>query len=123
MGIQAVSHLLSSCLLAFRYCGENALPSTDDASAAGLLRRKRRRFLVREQVAAITMGLVMLLSSAALLFKAFRKIRFWTRWHQDQAMREAMDAEAAWVIEFLAWYGFSWYVVQAAVRLWAAIKL
>merc|ERR1712238_13934 len=37
--------------------------------------------------------------------------------------REAMDAEAAWVIEFLAWYGFSWYVVQAGVRLWAARKL
>merc|ERR1712008_49353 len=41
----------------------------------------------------------------------------------DQARREAMDAEVQWVTELLAWYGFSWYVIQAGVRLWAAIKL
>merc|ERR1719330_211129 len=120
MGIQAISHLLSSCLLAFRYCGENALPSTDEASAAGLLRRKRRRFLVREQVVSITMGLVMLLSSAALLFKAFRKIRFWNKWYQDQLLREAMDREVQWVTEFLAWYGFAIYFLQAVFRFCAA---
>jgi len=120
MGIQVISHLLSSLMLLLRFCGENALPSADDQ---GLLRSRRRRFLVREQIVSITMGLVMLLSSAALLFKAFRKIRFWHKWYQDQLLREAMDSNVQFASEFLAWYGFSWYVVQAAVRLWAGMRL
>lgn len=123
MGIQAISHLLSSLMITLRFCGENSLPSGNEHSDQGLLRKRRRRFLVREQVVSITMGLVMLMSSAGLLFKAFRKIRFWERWEQDQAKRDAMDQEVQWVTEFLAWYGFSMYFVQAAFRFFVARKM
>lgn len=123
MAIQATSHWLSSVLLALRFCGESSLPGTDEASAYRILRQRRRRFLVREQIVSIAMGLVMLLSSAGLLFKAFRKMKFWHSWYQDQLQREAMDSEAQWVIEFLAWYGFSFYFLQAIFRFIAARKV
>lgn len=120
MGIQAISHLLSSLMLTLRFCGEASLPSADESSGQGLLRQERRRFLVREQIVSITMGIVMLLSSAALLFKAFRKIKFWKVWYKDH---ENMDDKAQFVMEFLAWYGFSVYVLQAIFRLVVARKL
>lgn len=123
MGIQAFSHLLASLMLVLRFCGENSLPKSDEASVRGLLKQRRRRLLNREQFLSITMGLTMLLSSAGLLFKAFRKIKFWHRWHQDVAKREAMDSEVQWVIEFLAWYGWSAYTLQAVFRFVAARKL
>mmetsp|Transcript_37157 Transcript_37157/g.94399 ORF Transcript_37157/g.94399 Transcript_37157/m.94399 type:complete len:289 (-) Transcript_37157:67-933(-) len=121
MGIQAISHLLSSVMLLLRFKGEsNFSPHTDEASAAGLLRKTRRRWLVREQIGAITMGIVMLLSSAGLLFKAFRKIKFWKVWYKEHL---AMDAVTQRTIEGIAWYGFSIYFLQAVFRFWAARKL
>lgn len=84
MGLQAFSHFLSSAMLTFRFIGEARTGlHTDEASATRLLRKERRRWLLREQIVAITMGLVMLLSSAGLLFKAFRKIKFWKVWYKD----------------------------------------
>merc|ERR1712007_10919 len=62
----------------------------------------------------------MLVSCAALLFKAARKLKFWNVWYKDH---QNMDADAAWADEFLAWYGFSMYLLQACGRLVAAIKL
>lgn len=121
MGIQAISHWISSAMLMLRFKGESSFnPQTDEASACGLLRKERRKWLVREQIGAITMGIVMLLSSVALLFKAFRKIRFWTYWYKDHAN---MDNQAQVALEGLAWYGFSVYLTQAAFRFWAARKL
>lgn len=120
MGMQAISHLLSSLMLTLRFSGEAGLPSTDEASGQGLLRQERRRFLVREQIVAITMGIVMLLSSAGLLFKAFRKIKFWKVWYKDH---ENMDSEVQFAMEFLAWYGFTVYLLQAIFRFVMARKL
>lgn len=121
MGLQTLSHTLSSMMLCLRFWGEAAFnPQTDDASFSGLLKKERRRMLVREQIAAITMGIVMLLSSAALLFKAFRKMRFWNVWYKDHA---AMDSATQQVLEILAWYTFAFYLLQAAFRFWAARKL
>mmetsp|Transcript_31446 Transcript_31446/g.104270 ORF Transcript_31446/g.104270 Transcript_31446/m.104270 type:complete len:289 (+) Transcript_31446:61-927(+) len=121
MGIQAISHLLSSVMLLLRFKGEsNFNPYTDEASTARLLRKTRRGWLVREQIGAITMGMVMLLSSVGLLFKAIRKIKFWKVWYKD---RLAMDADAQRTIEGIAWYGFSIYLLQAVFRFWAARKL
>jgi len=120
MAIQTSSHWLSSLMLMLRFWGEHALPHSDDENSMRLLRGSRRRFLVREQIASIVMGLVLLISSAGLLFKAFRKIKFWTKWYEDHGR---MDAEAQWALEFLAWYGFSVYFLQAVFRLVAARKL
>eukprot|EP00418_Pyrodinium_bahamense_P050310 CAMPEP_0179186910 /NCGR_PEP_ID=MMETSP0796-20121207/92721_1 /TAXON_ID=73915 /ORGANISM="Pyrodinium bahamense, Strain pbaha01" /LENGTH=285 /DNA_ID=CAMNT_0020890931 /DNA_START=22 /DNA_END=880 /DNA_ORIENTATION=+ len=107
LGIQGVSHFISSVLLAVRFNG-NAL------------RQHRRVHLVREQILSECMGVVMLISAAALLFKAFRKIKFWDKWYLDH---RDMDSEAEWATEFLAWYGFSMYVMQAVFRFIAARKL
>jgi len=120
MGIQTISHWLSSWMLMLRFWGEHSLPQLDDDNSQRLLRGSRRKFLIREQIGSTIMGLVLLISSAALLFKAFRKIKFWTRWYEDHAR---MDAEAQWVLEFLAWYGFSVYFLQAIFRFVAARKL
>eukprot|EP00930_Biecheleria_cincta_P048286 TRINITY_DN3362_c0_g1_i1.p1 TRINITY_DN3362_c0_g1~~TRINITY_DN3362_c0_g1_i1.p1 ORF type:complete len:313 (-),score=44.06 TRINITY_DN3362_c0_g1_i1:149-1018(-) len=110
LGMQSISHLLSSLLLIFRFCGEFGLPTESDE---GLLREKRRAILGKEQGLSITMGLVMLISSASLVFKAFRKIKFWDEWYKDHLH---MDEEAQWATEFLAWYGFAFYVIQAIAR-------
>lgn len=123
MGIQSISHFLSSTMLLLRFCGErsfNMTQTNEEASSAGFLRKSRRRFLVREQIAAMVMGLVMLLSSAGLLFKAFRKIKFWRVWYDDH---DDMDKETQWITEFLAWNGFSLYFLQAIFRLIAARKI
>lgn len=118
IALQAGSHILSSILLAMRFLGETSLPS--ESSQQGLLRRQRRKFLVREQILSETMGIVMLLSAAALVFKAFRKIRFWDKWYIDHI---DMDREAEWASEFLAWYGFVIYVLNAVFRFVAGRKL
>lgn len=122
MGMQTLSHWFSSLALALRFYGEGTLFHNPDDSptSATLLRRHRRRFLVREQILSVTMGCVMLLSSAALLFKAFRKIKFWHYWYKDH---EDMDKDVEWATEFLAWYGFAVYVLQAIFRFIAARKL
>lgn len=117
MGIQALSHWISSVLLAFRFKGERRLP---DSSAQGLIRKTRRFLLVREQILSECMGIVMLISATGLLFKAFRKIKFWDQWYLEH---EDMDKEAQWATEFLAWYGFSMYLLQAGFRFKAARKL
>jgi len=119
LAIQAISHFMSSLLLALRYCGEIALPDTSSMQA-GLIRKKRRTFLVREQILCECMGIVMLLSSVALLFKAFRKISHWNIWYRDHTN---MDKEAEWATEVLAWWGFVVYVFQGVFRFYAARNL
>lgn len=120
LAFQAQSHLISSLLLATRFTGEWKLPAPADHDSEGILRRRRRRFLHREQVLSIGMGLAMLVSSGALMFKAARKLKFWEIWYKDH---QHMDEEAARVEEILAWKGFALYTVQAMFRLVAAIKL
>jgi divalent metal cation (Fe/Co/Zn/Cd) transporter len=66
------------------------------------------------------MGIVMLISSVSLLFKAFRKLRFWDKWHEDH---RDMDQEAATVTDWLAWWGFGIYSVQAIIRCLAGRQL
>lgn len=123
LGIQALSHLLSSLCLAIRFVGEFVLlqrSSGEGSISNGLLRKSRRRHLVREQILSETMGIVMLISSVALLFKAFRKIKFWNVWYKDHA---AMDDRVQYITEVLAWYGFTVYILQAIIRFAAARKL
>jgi len=110
LGMQAISHWLSSVMLFVRLVSEFCLGNDVDE---GLLRQTRRKSLLREQGLSIAMGLSLLVSAAALVFKAFRKLRFWEKWYLDH---ENMDLEAQWATEFLAWYGFSFYVIQAAAR-------
>jgi len=118
MGIQAISHFISSLLLALRFKGELSL--TESGGMQGLLRKQRRTFLVREQILSESMGIVMLISATALLFKALRKIKFWDQWYLDH---QDMDKEAEWATEFLAWYGFAVYTLQAIFRFLGARKL
>jgi len=122
LGIQGISHILSSLLLGFRFVGELAVTQDEDNDddTHGLLRKRRRKFLVREQMLCEMMGIVMLLSSCGLLFKAFRKIRFWDEWYKDHIN---MDAEVEWVTEFLAWYGFAVYLIQTVFRFCAGRRL
>jgi len=122
LGIQAISHLCSSLVLVMRFMWE-MLPAREDDSGVSdgcLLREQRRRDLHREQAFAITMGLAMMVSCAGLLFKAFRKIKFWDVWYLDHA---AQDKEIEKVTDLMAWWGFGGYVVQAMLRLLGARRL
>lgn len=121
LSIQTASHLLSSVLLCVRFAGELSL-ARQSLTAQSLIRKEKRVHLVREQILSECMGIVMLLSAAALLFKAFRKIRFWTVWYLDYE-RASMDKEAAWAAEFLSWYGFAVYLLQAIFRYVAARRM
>jgi hypothetical protein len=122
LAMQAFSHMISSVLLAMRFFAEWRLPK--DAPGIGLerglLRKKRREFLVREQTMSVIMGIVMLFSSVGLLFKAFRKIRYWSKWHLDHL---DMDEDVQSTTVFLAWYGFIVYTGQAFVRFIAGRRL
>lgn len=123
LGIQAVSHFFSSMVAAMRFMGD-LLPAREDMDGAVsdecLMREQRRRDLRREQALAVCMGMAMMMSSAGLLFKAFRKIRFWDVWYLDH---RAEDAHIEKVTGLMAWWGFGGYSVQAGLRLVAAIKL
>jgi hypothetical protein len=124
LAVQSISHWISSMTLALRFLTEGTMADTSTAGAAEsqevLLRTTRRNQLLREQALNVTMGCVMLISAAGLLFKAARKFRFWNKWYLDH---EEFDKEAQFVMEFLAWYGFSIYVVTAVVRFVCARKL
>lgn len=123
LGFQAVSHLLSSILLLLRFVVEMAplkrRPGNEYTSEALLLRKRRRKILAREQVFCIIMGIVMLISAASMIFKAFRKIRFWDKWHLDH---KNLDDDIIVTTEWLAWWGFATYVIQAVIRCMAAIR-
>jgi len=121
LGIQSFSHLISSLLLLLRFLHEYIVMRASSSDLEqGLLKETRRKHLVREQGFNITMGIVMLISSIALLFKAFRKFRFWTVWYLDHV---GMDEEVEWATEFLSWYGFIFYGVQAIFRVVVAKRL
>jgi hypothetical protein len=108
MGFQAISHYISSLLIVLRLVAELR---TEHA----LLLDARRVQLKREQCLSVVMGIVMLISSCALLFKGFRKIKFWNKWYDDM-LRRQMDSEVLEITEWLAWTGFSIYMLQALVR-------
>lgn len=116
MGFQALSHELSSVLLLVRLASELKFYRSTQGSNYGLLRENRRTSLVREQVCSVCMGCVMLISSVSLLFKAFRKLRFWDKWYHDHT---DMDKEAMVAIDWLAWWGFGIYTVQAVFRFFS----
>mmetsp|Transcript_77016 Transcript_77016/g.214161 ORF Transcript_77016/g.214161 Transcript_77016/m.214161 type:complete len:302 (-) Transcript_77016:125-1030(-) len=114
LGIQALSHGLSSVLLSVRFFDEWRQP--EDAPAGpeeGLLKQRRRIHLRREKCLSFFMGVVMLLSSAALFIKALRKWMFWDRWYMDHV---DMDHDAVFATVFLAWYGVAVYAFQAVLR-------
>lgn len=115
LGFQASSHWISSLLILLRLVGEL---KSDHA----LLIDTRRTQLQREQFLSISMAFVMLISSVALLFKAFRKMKFWEQWYQDIIERQKMDQEVLEITEWLAWIGFGIYFAQALVRGIAAYK-
>ncbi|CAK9057294.1 Uncharacterized protein SCF082_LOCUS30775 [Durusdinium trenchii] len=117
LGLQALSHALSSILLTLRLVGELRVPRDAEET---FLRSERRRFLMREQLFNVLMGLSLLIAAAGLVFKAVRKIRFWDKWYQDH---RNMDQEAQWATEFLAWYGFAFYLIQAVARFYLGRKL
>jgi len=120
MGCQALSHELSSVLLLARLAQELRFYRSPEGSEASLLREQRRRSLLREQLCSVLMGIVMLISSASLLFKAFRKLRFWDKWYLDH---RDMDQEAAMATDWLAWWGFAIYSIQAIFRFFAGRQL
>lgn len=124
LGLQSIAHWLSSLLLGFRLYNELAAFRDEERSGGSsdalLLRERRRKVLHREQAFSVTMGLVMLVSCAALLFKAMRKIKFWNRWYLDH---QDMDREVELATDWLAWVGFSIYTLQAMLRLAAVCKL
>jgi hypothetical protein len=120
MGFQALSHELSSLLLLGRLSQELLFYKSPQGSETAPLREQRRKSLVREQCCSVLMGIVMLISSVSLLFKAFRKLRFWDKWYKDH---ESMDQEAMIATDWLAWWGFGIYSIQAVFRFVAGRKL
>merc|ERR1712032_643247 len=117
---QAMSHALSSILLGLRFFGEYRLPSETPAAMKGLLRTRRRRYLVRERILNMVMGVVMMISSLALLFKAARKIQYWNMWYLDHV---GLDQDCVNASIFLAWYGCGVYFVHSVVRGYAGYVL
>lgn len=114
IGFQSLSHALSSLLLALRYGDERQQP--DEAPAGpedGLLRTRRRTYLVREKLVSFCMGFVMLISAGALLLKAIRKCMYWNVWYLDHAN---MDRDLKWTSTFLMNYGVIIYGAQSALR-------
>jgi hypothetical protein len=120
MGMQAISHELSSVLLVVRLGSELLFYKSPDASDVDMLKQKRRASLLREQGLSVFMGIIMLISSVSLLFKAFRKLRFWNVWYKDHV---DMDREAAIATDWLAWWGFGIYSLQALFRFFAGRRL
>lgn len=114
LGFQTSSHWISSLLIFLRLLGELK-------SEHALLIDHRRTQLRREQILSISMAFVMLISCVALLFKAFRKIKFWERWYEEIHRRQ-YDREVLEITEWLTWTGFAIYLVQAVVRSIAAYK-
>mmetsp|Transcript_14453 Transcript_14453/g.36534 ORF Transcript_14453/g.36534 Transcript_14453/m.36534 type:complete len:302 (-) Transcript_14453:442-1347(-) len=122
LSMQALSHLCSSFVLVLRFMGD-LLPPREDASTVtddDLLHERRRRDLRREQGFAISMAIAMMISCAALLFKAFRKLKFWDLWFLDHTEQ---DMEIEKVTDLLAWCGFGGYVVQLGLRVLVARRL
>lgn len=115
LGLQALSHWMTSLLLLLRMITEfHIARSTAGTDYEALINRTRRRaMLSREQILSISMALVMLLGSCALLFKALRKIRFWDDWYRDHW---ELDDDIQWTTQFLAVYGSVIYGVQAVTR-------
>jgi hypothetical protein len=114
IGFQALSHALSSLLLALRYGDERQQPEEAPAGPEdGLLRSRRRTYLVREKLVSFCMGFVMLISSGALFLKAVRKCLYWNVWYLDHAK---MDGDVKWASSFLMHYGIIVYGAQSALR-------
>lgn len=125
LGLQAVSHWFSSLLLTLKF--SNELGAIKEAQAGArdthsMLLQRRRKQLFREQGISIFMACTLLMSAVALLFKAFRKLRFWKVWYAN-TLRSTMEEEMQAVTRWLAWTGFAIYVVQAVFRFLAARKL
>jgi len=122
LGLQALSHAISSLSLALRFFDEYRQPEDDTPSAEseGLLNQRRRVYLVREKRMSFVMGAVMLMSSVALCIKAVRKMLYWDRWYLDHV---DMDHDAEFATIFLSWYGVAVYSGQALIRGIVAMKL
>jgi len=125
LAMQAASHWASSLALISRFMGD-LLPARDPSFDGGevsdevLLLARRRRDLAREQAIGITIGILMLVSSAACLFKAMRKLLLWDKWYLDH---RDQDEELEHVTDLLAWWGFSIYALQGTLRFVAARRL
>jgi len=114
LGLQVLSHWITSVLLLLRLAGEWCAPKVwGNHLEDQLLVQQQRTVLLREQALSIVMALAMLLSAAALVFKAARKIKFWDVWHEDH---EDIDEELAWATKWLAMYGVIVYSIQSVTR-------
>lgn len=114
IGLQALSHMMSSILLAHRFLDEWRLP--EDAPAGpqeGLLKMKRRGYLRREKCMSFFMGIAMMVSSVGLVVKAARKWMYWDVWFNDHV---SVDKDAKFATIFLAWYGLVVYSMHALLR-------
>lgn len=120
LGFQALSHWMSSFLLLLRLVSE--LKSRNASTDQALLLSRRRRTLHREQALSVIMGLMMLISSCVILFKAFRKLKLWNKWYLDTD-RALMDRELEVIAEWLAWVGFGIYSLQAVIRFVVSAKV
>mmetsp|Transcript_1232 Transcript_1232/g.3007 ORF Transcript_1232/g.3007 Transcript_1232/m.3007 type:complete len:288 (-) Transcript_1232:225-1088(-) len=121
LGMQAISHWISSLLLVLRFVGEiQHARSVAGGADQALLCDRRRQQLYREQGLSIAMGLGILISSCALLIKAFRKIHLWDKWYLDHRHH---DREVQEISQWLAWVGFALYSIQAIFRIVARVKL
>lgn len=128
VGLQSMSHLMSSILLILRFSCDllREREETEDAVAAQavsdecLLKERRKRELKRERDISVFMGLVMIISSAAMFTKAIRKAYYWNIWYLDH---KDLDEEIEFAQKFLSMYGFAIYSLTAFIRFLSAIKL
>eukprot|EP00428_Durinskia_dybowskii_P034228 CAMPEP_0170259248 /NCGR_PEP_ID=MMETSP0116_2-20130129/29495_1 /TAXON_ID=400756 /ORGANISM="Durinskia baltica, Strain CSIRO CS-38" /LENGTH=345 /DNA_ID=CAMNT_0010510293 /DNA_START=8 /DNA_END=1045 /DNA_ORIENTATION=+ len=127
VGLQALSHLFSSFVLAAQLANEQAAAARatdcegkdaepDDCTVL----EERRLHKRREQLLAVTMGLAMLLSCAGLLYKALSKLQRWEQWYTNH---EIHDQRAQAFTEAVACAGFGVYILHFMLRSFAAWRL
>lgn len=119
LGVQALSHWLSSMALVLRFMYDMLPPREDDSAVSDglLLREQRRRDLRRERSLAVCMAMTMVACGATLAFKACRKIKLWDVWYLDHGV---YDHEIHLMTSLMSWWGFAGYVLQAGMRFFAA---
>lgn len=131
LGVQALSHMVSSLLLVLRMFGE-LLPDRDPEERSrsvipdeDLRWERDRQDVSRERKMGVVLGAAMMASAAALLASAIRKFLEWDQadpWQAEEQQRR-INRELHQVSGIIAFFGLGWYAFQTAARLFGSWRL
>eukprot|EP00397_Hematodinium_sp_SG-2012_P031114 GEMP01032998.1.p1 GENE.GEMP01032998.1~~GEMP01032998.1.p1 ORF type:complete len:281 (+),score=46.33 GEMP01032998.1:64-906(+) len=117
IGLQGITHVLSSVLIIRRFWKESRFGKRDSSMSTLITRHSDMH---REQKYGIMIGIILLLSCVGLLVKAARKFRFWDEWAADHS---DADTAISTMTEILAWTAGAWYLLQTVFRVYAQYRL